>query len=237
MKRFYQRVEVAAEGPAHRVLLDGRPLRTPAKQALALPSAALAEALVLEWQAQSEDIRPHEMPLTRLACTAQDRMPGLRRAAIEEATGYARTDLLCYRAAHPIDLVERQRHGWQPLLDWAAEVYGARLALTTTLTPAAQPDAAVARLRAAVEDLADWPLVGVHALTSALGSLVLGLAVAERRLDAGQALAASLLDELYEIERWGKDAETEQRHDALRRDVDAAARFLERLPARRVESS
>lgn len=229
MRRFYRKVEIAAEGAAHCVLLDGRPLRTPAKLTLALPSAALAEALALEWQAQSEVIRPHEMPLTRLATTARDRMPRLRRAAIEEAVGYARTDLLCYRAAHPIDLVERQRDGWQPLLDWAAEVYGARLALTTTLTPAVQPDAAVARLRAAVEGLGDWPLVGVHALTTALGSLVLGLAVAERRLDAGQALAASLLDELYEIERWGKDAETEQRHDALRRDVDAAARFLERL--------
>lgn len=229
MRRFYRKVEIAAEGAAHCVLLDGRPLRTPAKLTLALPSAALAEALALEWQAQSEVIRPHEMPLTRLATTARDRMPRLRRAAIEEAVGYARTDLLCYRAAHPIDLVERQRDGWQPLLDWAAEVYGARLALTTTLTPAVQPDAAVARLRAAVEGLGDWPLVGVHALTTALGSLVLGLAVAGRRLDAGQALAASLLDELYEIERWGKDAETEQRHDALRRDVDAAARFLERL--------
>jgi len=229
MRRFYQRVEVAAEGAAHRVLLDGRPLRTPAQLTLALPSAALAEALALEWQAQSDVISPHDMPLTRLASTARDRMPGLRRAAIEEAVGYARTDLLCYRAAHPLDLVERQRHGWQPLLDWAAEVHGARLRVTTTLTPAAQPDAAVARLRAAVEDLADWPLVGVHALATALGSLVLALAVAERRLDAGQALAASLLDELFEIERWGKDAETEQRHDALRRDVDAAARFLERL--------
>jgi chaperone required for assembly of F1-ATPase len=229
MKRFYQRVEVAAEDDAHRVLLDGRPLRTPAKLTLALPSAALAAALAEEWQAQVEVIRPHEMPLTRLATTAQDRMPGLRAAAIEEAAGYARTDLLCYRAAHPIDLVERQRDGWQPLLDWAAEVHGARLRVTTTLTPAAQPEAAVARLRAALEGLADWPLVGVHALTGALGSLVLGLAVAARRIDAGEALAASLLDELFEIERWGRDAETERRHAALRREVEAAADFLARL--------
>jgi chaperone required for assembly of F1-ATPase len=229
VKRFYQRVEVAAEGQAHRVLLDGRPLRTPARLALALPSAALAEALAAEWQAQGEVVRPHAMPLTRLASTAQDRMPALRRAAIEEAVDYARTDLLCYRAAQPIDLVERQQHGWQPLLDWAAEAHGARLAVTTALTPAAQPDAAVARLRAAVEGFADWPLVGLHALTTALGSLVLGLAVAGRRIDAAEALSASLLDELFEIERWGRDAETEQRHDALRRDVDAAAAFLERL--------
>jgi chaperone required for assembly of F1-ATPase len=234
VKRFYKRVEVAVEGAAHRVLLDGRPLRTPAKAALALPSARLAEALADEWQAQGDVVRPHEMPLTRLASTAQDRMPALRRAAIEEAVEYARTDLLCYRAAHPIDLVERQQHGWQPLLDWAAEVHGARLEVTTTLMPTDQPEAAVARLCAAVEAQADWPLVGLHALTTALGSLVLGLAVAERRIDAADALAASLLDELFEIERWGQDAETEQRHAALRRDVDAAAAFLERLGRGRV---
>ena len=102
MKRFYRRVEVAAEGAGHRVLLDGRPLRTPARLTLALPSAALAVALAREWQAQGEvDPAAATMPLTRLASTAQDRMPGLRQAAIEEAVGYARTDLLCYRAAAP----------------------------------------------------------------------------------------------------------------------------------------
>jgi chaperone required for assembly of F1-ATPase len=229
VKRFYQRVEVAAADGAHRVLLDGRPLRTPAKRTLALPSAALAQALAREWQAQGEVVKPQEMPLMRLASTAQDRMPGLRQAAVEEAAGYARTDLLCYRAAHPIELVERQRHGWQPLLDWAADVHGARLAVTTTLAPAAQPEAAVARLRAAVDGLADWPLVGLHALTTALGSLVLALAVAAGRLDAEQALAASLLDELFEIERWGSDAETQRRHTALRRDVEAGALYLAAL--------
>jgi chaperone required for assembly of F1-ATPase len=231
VKRFYQWVEVAAAGEQHRVLLDGRPLRTPAKWALALPSAELAAAIAAEWRTQGETIQPDAMPLTRLASTALDRMPGLRAAAILEVSGYAATDLLCYRAAAPLDLVQQQGEVWQPLLDWAASAYGARLAVTTSILPANQPEVAVGRLRAAIESFDDWPLVGVHAATTALGSLVLGLALAERRIDAEQALAASLLDELFEIERWGRDAETERRHQALRRDVEAVAVFLGALPA------
>jgi chaperone required for assembly of F1-ATPase len=232
VRRFYQTVEVAPADDGHHLLLDGRPLRTPAKRLLALPAARLAEALAGEWRAQGEVVQPQAMPLTRLASTAQDRMPALRAAAIEEVVGYAGTDLLCYRAAAPLDLVERQSRVWQPLLEWAASVYGARLTLTTSLLPVAQPDAAIRGLRAAVENLADWPLVGLHAVTTALGSLVLGLALARGRIDAEQALAASLLDELYEIERWGRDAETERRHQALRRDVEAATLFLDRLGLR-----
>jgi chaperone required for assembly of F1-ATPase len=231
VKRFYQRVEAAAGADGHRVLLDGRPLRTPAKRALTLPTAALAAAIAAEWQDQGETVQPATMPLTRLASTAQDRLPGLRAAAIAELIGYAGTDLLCYRAAAPLELVERQGRVWQPLLEWASSTYGARLTVTTSILPIGQPETAVERLRAAVEALHDWPLVGLHAATTALGSLVLGLALVEGRIDAGQALAASLLDELYEIERWGRDAETERRHAALRRDVAAAAAFLAAVAA------
>jgi chaperone required for assembly of F1-ATPase len=232
VKRFYRSVEIAAADDGHRVLLDGRPLRTPAKRALTVPSAALAEALADEWRAQDETVRPEDMPLTRLSNTAQDRMPELRAAAIGEAVGYAGTDLLCYRAAAPLALVERQQRLWQPLLDWAASAFGTRLVVTTTLLPVTQPDAALHGLRAAVEELGDWPLVGLHAATTALGSLVLGLALTRGRVDAEDALAASLLDELFEIERWGKDAEAERRHDALRREVESATLFLDRLGVR-----
>ncbi|HEX5794886.1 MAG TPA: ATP12 family protein [Geminicoccaceae bacterium] len=232
MKRFYETVEVAPADDGHRVLLDGRPLRTPAKRLLAVPAAGLAEALAGEWRAQGELVQPQAMPLTRLASTAQDRMPALRAAAIEEVVGYAGTDLLCYRAAAPLDLVERQSRVWQPLLEWAASAYGVRLTVTTSLLPASQPEAAVRGLRAAVETLGDWPLVGLHAATTALGSLVLGLALARGRIDAEEALAASLLEELFEIERWGQDAETERRHAGLRRDVEASALFLDRLGLR-----
>ena len=226
MRRFYRDVTVAPGEHGHRILLDGRPMRTPAKQLLAAPTAPLAEAIADEWRGQRDTIRPDAMPVTRLASTALDRMPTERQTAIEELVAYADTDLICYRAAEPFELVQRQHQAWQPMLDWLTRTYGVRLAVTTSLLPVAQPAAARARLRSAVEELGDWPLVGMHMATTALGSLVLGLGLLHGRLDADTALATSLLDELFEIERWGSDVEAERRHQALRRDVSGAARFL-----------
>jgi chaperone required for assembly of F1-ATPase len=226
MKRFYREVTVDLGELGYRILLDGRPMRTPAKQALAVPTARLAEALADEWREQRDRIRPDTMPLTRLASTAIDRMPAQRQAAIEEVIGYADTDLVCYRAAEPFELVQRQHHAWQPMVEWLSQTYGVRLVVTTSILPLVQPPAARAALRGAIEKLDDWPLVGMHAATTALGSLVLGLGLLRGRLDAEAALAASLLDELYEIERWGSDVEAERRHQALRRDISGAARFL-----------
>ena len=226
MKRFYKEVTTAPADDGWRILLDGRPVRTPAQQPLALPTAALADAIAAEWRAQDETVRPHSMPLTRLATTVIDRMPAERAAAIDEIAAYARTDLLCYRAAEPFDLVQRQTRVWQPLLDWAASALDARLEVTTAMVAVPQPEAAVARLRGLAEALDDWALIGLHAATTALGSIVLGLALLQGRLDAEEALRVSLLDELFEIERWGSDTEIERRHAALRRDVVAAGRFL-----------
>jgi chaperone required for assembly of F1-ATPase len=226
VKRFYREVSVDTVAAGHRLLLDGRPVRTPARQPLVMPSAALAEAVAGEWRAQGETIEQAGMGLTRLASTALDRMPALRSAAIDETLGYAETDLLCYRAAGPVELAERQRRSWQPWLDWLAEAHGVRLVVTTAMLPVTQPEPAVARLRVAIEQLDDWRLVGLHGATTALGSVVLGLALLEGRIDAEQALAASLLDELFEIERWGRERDAERRQQALRRDVAAAARFL-----------
>lgn len=229
MKRFYTEVSVDAAAGGHRILLDGRPVHTPARQLLAMPSAALAEAVADEWRAQGETIERAGMGLTRLVSTALDRMPALRGAAFDEALDYAQTDLLCYRAAEPVELVERQRRRWQPWLDWLAETHGARLLVTTTMLPLSQPEPAIAQLRSAIEELDDWRLVGLHGATTALGSVVLGLALLEGEIDAEQALAASLLDELFEIERWGREREAERRQQVLRREVAAAAVFLDCL--------
>lgn len=226
MKRFYREVSVTPGEHGHGILLDRRPIRTPARQILAAPSAALAEAIAAEWRGQEDEIRPDDMPLTRLASTAIDRMPAQRQAAIDQVVAYADTDLVCYRAAEPFELVQRQQHTWQPMLDWVSGTYGVRLTVTTSILPVVQPATVHARLRAAIEQLSDWPLVGVHTATTALGSLVLGLGLLHGRLDADTALAASLLDELFEIERWGSDVELERRHEVLRRDVTGAARFL-----------
>ena len=226
MKRFYKDVGVDAAAGGHRILLDGRPVHSPARRPLVMPNAALAEAVAGEWRAQGETIERAGMGLTRLVSTALDRMPALRGAAIDEALGYAGTDLLCYRAAAPAELVARQERTWQPWLDWLAAAHGARLVVTTAMLPVSQPEAAIVRLRAAVEALDDWRLVGLHGATTALGSLVLGLALLEGEIDAEQALTASLLDELFEIERWGRERDAERRQQALRRDVAAAASFL-----------
>jgi chaperone required for assembly of F1-ATPase len=226
MKRFYQAVRVARSGQGHGVLLDERPVRTPAKRLLIVPTAPLAEAIAAEWCEQGATIRADAMPLTRLASTAIDRMPELREAAVDEAVAYADTDLLCYRAAEPFELVQRQHHAWQPMLDWLSAAHGVKLSVPTSMLPVAQPESARMRLRAAVAGLEDWPLVGLHAATTGLGSLVLGLALLHDRIDAEAALATSLLDELFEIERWGTDPEAERRHAVLRSDVTGAARFL-----------
>jgi chaperone required for assembly of F1-ATPase len=226
VKRFYQDVGVEATERGHRILLDGRPVHSPARRLLSMPSAALAEAVADEWRAQGETIERAGMGLTRLVSTALDRMPALRDAAIDEVLGYALTDLLCYRAAAPAELAARQERAWQPWLDWLARAHGARLVVTTSMLPVSQPEPALARLRAAIEQLDDWRLVGLHGATTALGSEVLALALLDGEIDAEEALAASLLDELFEIERWGRERDAERRQQVVRRDVAAAATFL-----------
>lgn len=206
-------------------------MRTPARRILELPTRALASAIAEEWDAQRESIQPHTMPITRLAVTATDLMPERRSDAIAEVVGYAATELLCYRAVAPADLARRQHERWQPWLDWAAETFGARLHPVRTLDPAPQPEASLAALRAAVEALADWPLIGLHAAVTTTGSLVLGLALCRGALSAEAAFDLAQLDELYEIERWGEEREQQRRLAALRRDLVAAERFLRLLEA------
>jgi chaperone required for assembly of F1-ATPase len=230
MKRFYKDVTVDRGDDGHRVLLDGRSLKTPAKATLILPVAGLAAALAAEWDAQGETVKPAAMPITRLATTAMDRMPELRPAAIQEIADYTGTDLLCYRAPKPEDLVRRQQEAWQPPLDWMASRYDVAFEVTSSILPTPQPQATIDGVRRAIEAVGDWSLVGLHAATTGLGSVVLALALWHRRIDAAAAADASLLDELYEIERWGKERDASRRHDVLRHDMRGIAIFLEHLP-------
>lgn len=227
MKRFWREVGVvpAAAGGAT-VELDGRPLRTPGRRPLLAPTAALAEIVAGEWRDQGEEVEPRTMPATRLASTVADRMPELRVAAVEEVMTIAGTDLLCYRASGPDELIRHQEEAWQPLLDWLGARYDAPLAVTRGIAPVAQADTSLTRLRGVVDGLDDWRLVGLHAVVQGLGSLVLGLAVLSGRLRADDAVDLGLLDERYQIERWGWDVEIDRRHRALRADVAAAAGFL-----------
>ncbi len=226
MKQFYADADVGLAAGGRTVLLDGRPVRTPARRVLLLPSAPLAAAVAAEWQEQGEQIDSQAMRLTRLATTAVDLMPDRRDDAVAEASGYAATDLLCYRAASPATLAARQAATWQPWLDWAELRFDARLRAAAGVMPAPQDEVALRSLRAAVERLDDWRLVGLHAATTATGSLVLGLAIEAGELGADAALAASLLEELFEIEQWGEDPLQTARHERLRADLAAAERYL-----------
>ena len=226
MKRLYRAASVAPENGAFQVTLDGRAARTPAKRALALPHRAAAEAVAAEWSAQQDEFDPRELRLTRLANTAIDRVAGNRERVIEEISRFAATDLVCYRADDLADLVRRQAEAWQPLLDWAAERYGAKLTVTSGVVPARQPKEALDALIHAVAACDDFTLTALHAATAASGSLVIGLALAEGRIDAAEAFAAAVLDEHFQAEKWGVDTEAEKRRDALRSDIEAASRFL-----------
>lgn len=226
LKRFYKQASVGEAEGGFAVLLDGRPVKTPAGKRLAVPSKTLAEAMVAEWEEQGEEIRPKSMPMTQLASTALDRVGPERAAILDQLSKFAGTDLLCYRADFPPDLVARQNALWQPLLDWAAETLGARLAVTSGIVAVEQPEAAMAPLLARLEGYDLWRLTAAQAACAAAGSLVLALAMVEGRLDGQQTYELSQLDESYQIEKWGEDWEAADRRAALQRDILAAERLL-----------
>ena len=230
-KRFYETAEAVKADGGHGIALDGKPVRTPAGKPLAVPGAALADALAGEWAAQGETIDRETMPLTRLACTALDLVPERREEIVAEVAAYAGTDLVCYRTEEPPALARRQIAAWEPLVAWAAARYGARLAVTTAITPLAQTADALAALRRAVAAHDDFSLAGLSLAARSFGSLVIALALCERRLGAEDAAHASLVDEHYQIERWGEDAELAARCARTARDAEDAERLFRLLAA------
>ncbi len=226
IKRFYTEVAVAGQAGGLVVTLDGRPIKTPAKAVLAVPARALAEAVAGEWRAQGDEVRPREMPMTRLASTAIDRVARHRAEIVDAVTAYGANDLVCYRAEQPTVLVARQQAGWQPLLDWLARRHGVRLAVTAGIVPVGQSEAALARLRRLVADFDDFPLAALQSATAATGSLVIALALLDGVVDTGAAFEASQVDETFQTEQWGEDAEAAEARAALARDLADAARFM-----------
>jgi chaperone required for assembly of F1-ATPase len=237
MKRFYKETAVDQGDGGHRILLDGKPMRTPAKAVLVVPTRALAEAIAAEWGGVPDkaDINVSHLPLTRLAATGLDRVTSQRARVIEDTAKYAGSDMLCYRASEPETLVKRQQAIWQPLLDWADARYGARLVIVEGLAFVEQPAVAVARLGEAVATHSDLGLSALYNLTHISGSLIVALAVAEGHLAAADAFAAAQLDELYQVERWGEDPIATKRHEGIRHDIEAGARFLALLEQQRLK--
>lgn len=229
MKRFYTEVDVAPVADGFGVSLDGKPLHTPAKAPLTVPSERLAEAIAAEWRGQGAEVKLDALPLTRLASTALDLVAGRRAEVVAEVARYAGTDLVCYRAVHPPELAQRQHRVWQPLIDWATLRYDAPLEVTAGVVPITQSAASLRAFAAAVESYATLELAALHLATAACGSLVVALALVEGRLDVDAAFAASQLDESFEIEQWGEDAEQMRRRAALRDDMALARRFLRLL--------
>jgi chaperone required for assembly of F1-ATPase len=230
VKRFWDSAEVAADGDGWRVLLDGRPLRLPGGGPLWVRQHAVAAAVAAEWQAagaaKGGEMSYADVPLTRLAGTAQARIAPDPEPVVLEFTRYAETDLLCYRAERPDALVRRQAEHWQPWLDWAATAFGARLRVTAGVMPVAQEPRALAALAQAVAAHEAPALAALGIAVPALGSLVLGLALAAGRLDAAGAHALATLDETFQEEQWGRDDEAAARRARIGSEVEVAGRFL-----------
>jgi chaperone required for assembly of F1-ATPase len=191
-----------------------------------LPSAALAEAIAAEWEAQGERIEPLGMPLTALANTALDGVIGREVEVAADIVEYAGSDLVCYRADQPPELSRRQAAAWDPIVGWAGEVLGAKLAIGTGVMPVEQPHSVRDSIQRALEGSDAFTLTALHVMTSLMGSALLALAVLEGRLTAEEAWEAAHVDEDFQAEKWGRDAEADARREHRRREMMAASRLL-----------
>ena len=229
-KRFYKETGVieVADGLLG-VGLDGRPVKTPAGSNLAVSSWSLADAVAAEWAAQGETIDPHSMPLCKLSATAIDRLSNNRDEVVGITLKIAETDLLCYRAEEPADLVARQQESWQPELDWAKQELSAEFTVTAGVLPINQPENALLALRTALTELDNFQMMGVSNAAAAAGSLILAFGMQRGRINAAAMFEKSVLEEKYQMEIWGEDQKTLERHERVRADIEDSAKFLELL--------
>jgi chaperone required for assembly of F1-ATPase len=225
-RRFYKSVTVGEAGAEHRVLLDGKAMRTPAKATFVVPTRALAEAIAVEWEAQREHIDPATMPLTKLVNSGMDGVRGREAAVRDDIAKYAASDLLCYRASQPEPLARRQSEVWDPILDWGRKVLGASFVTAEGIMPVAQPEAAKAALVRALAGYDAFELAALHVMTTLTGSALLALAHAHGRLRVEEAWAAAHVDEDWQISQWGEDAEAATRRQRRWAEMQAASRLL-----------
>lgn len=226
MKRFYEAVSVSAE---RGVLLDARPVRTPRKAVLTLPTQALAEAIAGEWRAQEEVIRPETMKLTGLANAAIDLITPDPTAFAHDLAAYAESDLLCYRADDPPELVARQEAVWEPLLGWAQTRYDVTFTHVIGIMHQPQPAETLTRLGNAIRARGAFELAALSSIVTISGSLVIALAILEEEIEADTAFDTAHLDELYQAEQWGEDWMAADARALRRTDFASACRFLRLL--------
>ncbi len=226
MKRFWSEVAVDAE---RGIRLDGKPVRTPGRLPLILPTAVLAEAVADEWRSVVGEIDPGAMPLTGLSNAAIERVPADPAVFAANLAAYAESDLLCYRAEEPAGLVARQAALWDPPLAWASQRYDVHFEIVRGIMHQPQPDATIERLAVAVAVRDPFELAGLSPIVTISGSLVLALALLEGAMTAEEVWAASNVDEDWQAERWGEDELAVRARETRRRDFDAAAKFLDLL--------
>ena len=229
MKRFWKTAAAVRRGSAWAIELDGKPLRTPAREPLEVPAEALARSIAAEWNAAPESFEARAMPLTGLANAAIDHVAPDPAAFATGLAQYGESDLTCYRAETPRPLVRRQEEAWDPLLAWGRRRFDVDFRTTCGIVHVAQPAATTERLAHAVGALGPFGLAGLSPLVTLGGSLLAALAVLEGSVTAEEAWDAVTVDDRWQLEQWGSDAEAEERLENRRRDFMSAAEFLQLL--------
>ncbi|GLQ35126.1 ATPase [Amylibacter marinus] len=226
-KRFWEKAVVVPVGDRFTVQLDGRDLRTPAKAPLLLPSQLVAQMVADEWMAQEEKVNPETMPATRMANSAIDKVSVNFDAVVSMLAEYGGSDLLCYRATHPAELIAKQENAWDPVLDWARARFQIQLQTTSGIMPVAQPENTQGIFRNALSEYDSFALSAVHDLIVLSGSLVLGLAVSSNQISTESGWALSRVDEDWQAEQWGEDEEAKQASEIKRVAFHFAKNFLD----------
>ncbi|MEP3047658.1 MAG: ATP12 family protein [Roseibium sp.] len=225
-KRFYERAEHVEADGGFAIHLDGRPVKTPGKSTLTLPTAVLGAAVAAEWDAQEKEIDPARMPLTRISNSAQDAVAAKFDEVADEITNFAGNDALCYRADTPDSLVTSQRTTWDPVVDWAGDLLGGRFLLIEGIIHAAQPDSLLTAFRARIGVLTPLKLAAFHTATSLTGSALLALALLEEHLGSEGVWKAAHVEEDFNIERWGEVTEATEIRAFKQKEFEAATLIL-----------
>ncbi len=228
-KRFYEIAAVAQRETGYAIELDGRGIKTPKRTALAVPTEALASAIAAEWNALGELIDPEQLPLTKIANTAIDGITGREGEVLDDIVRYIGNDLLFYRADIPKELVERQAEAWDPILAWFTEAFKAIFKSTVGIMPIEQNIVSVAKAASALSNKTAMSLAPLHVITTLTGSALLAIAHQQGRLTADQVWQANHIDEDWQIEQWGSDAEAEERRAKRRAELQSAVEFLAML--------
>ena len=226
MKRFYKEVQVQTCGSGCVIELDYCPILTPGKNKLILPNRRLADSVAAEWARQGEKIQPNTMPFMSFSSTAIDRIQPNPNAVVISITEFTKTDLLCYRADDPKELIDRQNLLWQPLVDWCSALVGHSFKVTTGIIPIEQTSELIQAMGSLIQVYDEFFLIILHQLTTISGSIIIALAIVEGYMEIEEGVQAAYLDELFQIERWGEDAEASLRIANMREEMLEVGSFL-----------